>query len=549
MLADAGVVYLYIILPVDMTSRLPPITQAWHDFAELAKKTDRQSGAKVGERPDRRDRPQYFASYVDSIEDSSEPRLYFLHTELPHVPWKYLPNGKSYVSVASEFQIDGLESQEGKEIWANDDWLVTQGFQRHLLQTGFADKLLGDLLVKLKTVGLYERALVIVVADHGVSISAGVNRRNLSPHNLHDILPVPLLVKLPHQDQGLISDRNVQVVDILPTIAEVLNVDLPWRVDGRSLLETSQPDRTELTVYDDNFEKLVVEPVSEEMYETLARKLAVFGSGRRVDGLYRIGRYSQLIGQDLRIYPVDQSADVSLQLDGAFWWNHVDPESEVVPARISGRLDVSAEAGEPLHLAIVINGTIQAVTRTFAEGQSIMFSAIVAEKSFREGYNHVEVFVVSGPSDRPQLRVAINRQTDISYSLSQSNGREIVTRLEDQIVPIIPGAMGGTVDQGGAEGDVAIIAGWAADLRSSQPAESVLVLVNGIVIHVGRPNLARQDVADHFGNGDLLMSGFRLMFPPGALGDPADSEVRVVALSSYGVASELIYGERYVWGE
>ena len=85
-------------------------------------------------------------------------------------------------------------------------------------------------------------------------MSAGVNRRNLSPHNLHDILPVPLLVKLPHQDQGLISDRNVQVVDILPTIAEVLNVDLPWRVDGRSLLETSQPDRTELTVYDDNFE-------------------------------------------------------------------------------------------------------------------------------------------------------------------------------------------------------------------------------------------------------------------------------------------------------
>ena len=114
MLADAGVVYLHIILPVDMTSRLPPITQTWHDFAELARKTDRQSGAKVGERPDRQDRPQYFASYVDSIEDSSEPRLYFLHTELPHVPWKYLPNGKSYVSVASEFRSTVLNRKKEK---------------------------------------------------------------------------------------------------------------------------------------------------------------------------------------------------------------------------------------------------------------------------------------------------------------------------------------------------------------------------------------------------------------------------------------------------
>ena len=35
--------------------------------------------------------------------------------------------------------------------------------------------------------GLYDRALLVVTADHGISFRAGQKRRPLSPENLQDI--------------------------------------------------------------------------------------------------------------------------------------------------------------------------------------------------------------------------------------------------------------------------------------------------------------------------------------------------------------------------
>ena len=41
-------------------------------------------------------RPARFEQWVDSIDGSSEPTLYFKHVLLPHVPFQYLPSGRRY---------------------------------------------------------------------------------------------------------------------------------------------------------------------------------------------------------------------------------------------------------------------------------------------------------------------------------------------------------------------------------------------------------------------------------------------------------------------
>ena len=549
MFVDVGVIYLHVALPDEMTSTLPSIDQNWHNFVEYTRKEGRQSSDRAQDRPHYRDFSSFVARFEDWIENSDDPRLYYIHIEIPHAPWKYLPSGKTYHSSEIDSRVIGFNLRDGGRTWVNDEWLVTQGLQRHLLQLGFADKLLGEVIGRLETVGLYERSLVIVVADHGASFRAGENPRLVSNVNLPDILPVPVIVKLPHQDRGVVSDRNVQTVDILPTIAEVLDVEVPWSVDGRSLFDTAIPDRTELTIFGYATQRLIVAPVSAEMYETLDRKLSIFGSGERVDGLYRIGRYSRLVGQEAGNYPIDYAPDVRVWLDGGDLWQDVDLESEFVPARITGQVDTNTDARENLNLAVAINGTIQAVTRTFVRGQDIWFSAIVPERSFRNGYNSVELFMVSGPTDRPRLLAPANVRPGMSnYSLTRLHGRESIETPEGRIVPIVPGAMGGNVDRGIQQGDVGIIRGWAADLRGWQPAESILVLLNGEVVHLVQPNRTRPDVAAHYGKPDLARSGFVLMFVSEALGDSANAEVRVIALSSHGVASELTYGEEYAWG-
>ena len=279
-------------------------------MSSTTRKEDRQSSDRAQDRPHYRDFSSFVARFEDWIENSDDPRLYFIHIEIPHAPWKYLPSGKTYHSSEIDSRAIGFNSRDSGRTWVNDEWLVTQGLQRHLLQVGFADKLLGDVIGRLQKTELYDRSLVIVVADHGVSFRAGGIRRRLSPGNLQDMMHVPLLVKLPHQGQGVVSDRNVQTIDILPTIAEVLDVVLPWRVDGKSLFDTSTPDRTELIVFADESRKLLtVAPVITEMYETLDRKLALFGPSESVDGVYRIGRYRHLIGQDLGVFSVDQAPD------------------------------------------------------------------------------------------------------------------------------------------------------------------------------------------------------------------------------------------------
>ena len=91
---------------------------------------------------------------------------------------------------------------------------------------------------KLKAEGIWNKALVILTADHGVSFLPGQHRRSVTPANFSDIASIPLFVKLPHQAKGRIDDGDVDTTDIVPTIADELGMPLPagYHVDGRSLL-------------------------------------------------------------------------------------------------------------------------------------------------------------------------------------------------------------------------------------------------------------------------------------------------------------------------
>ena len=79
--------------------------------------------------------------------NSRKPQLNFLHLELPHVPWQYLPSGQSYPVSGPE--IPGLEATVGQRAVA-----AGSGLQRYLLQVGFVDRLLGRLTQRLRAQAL-----------------------------------------------------------------------------------------------------------------------------------------------------------------------------------------------------------------------------------------------------------------------------------------------------------------------------------------------------------------------------------------------------------
>ena len=114
-----------------------------------------------------------------------------------------------------------------------------------------------------------------------------------------DILTVPLFIKTPLQHKSVISDRNVETIDILPTIADILDITFPWKIDGRSALDRALPERKEKMIYNHSYEKLVFGKTIESDPIALQRKFSLVGSSPGIDGLFKVGRYNDFIGKQV----------------------------------------------------------------------------------------------------------------------------------------------------------------------------------------------------------------------------------------------------------
>jgi arylsulfatase A-like enzyme len=93
-------------------------------------------------------------------------------------------------------------------------------------QLASLDRALGALFDALRRLDLYDRALVIVTADHGESLG----EHGLVGHgqSLYDPeLAIPLLVKMPYARHGTRRVERVQLTDLWPTIATALGLPLP----------------------------------------------------------------------------------------------------------------------------------------------------------------------------------------------------------------------------------------------------------------------------------------------------------------------------------
>lgn len=215
---DLAIIYGHLVLPLQWTNRLSDIRQGWGQFRWQA-----WGGVFY------RQVVGSFERFLDSLELTATPQLYYYHGVLPHAPWVFLPSGKRYSRSSSE-----LFLRQGQ--WIENEVLVSYGFQRYLLQLGFTDRLLGRLVARLKRIGLYDEALILVLSDHGFSHRPGGNRRGADHGNYSQIMSVPLFVRFPGQTQSVVSHTNVELVDLLPTIAEVTGLPLSWSVDGISLV-------------------------------------------------------------------------------------------------------------------------------------------------------------------------------------------------------------------------------------------------------------------------------------------------------------------------
>ncbi len=394
-------VYPRLIFPNDMPIDFPPISRLWFGLPEdPGKPPDKITGLY---RPDPFiDRATQLQKFLEHQHVSEKPQFNFMHVELPHVPWHFLPSGRVYnFDLEQSFYPAGARGEIGED-WGTESFIIARNEHRYLQQVRFVDQFVGKLLDRLEQIGLLDRCLLIVTADHGVSFRPGHSRRIPDDANLPDLLSVPLFIKLPGQVAGRVSDCNIQSVDILPTIADVLGITLSEPVDGIPVSQATREPRKTLYFNDG---MTVLEPVIPRLNAAVNRRWALF-AGDSLDAPPRSAcTHFDWHGSLTSKFSIDDEPLASLRIEPALPGSS-ESRIEFVPCLVGGALDTRELSQSPADLVVAVNGVIRDSGLTFHKGRgSRGFEFLLPESAVQQRPCQMELFhVVNAAAERPRLR-------------------------------------------------------------------------------------------------------------------------------------------------
>ena len=114
-----------------------------------------------------------------------------------------------------------------------------------------ADGALGTLVAGLREIGVYEKSIVVLLSDHG----EGLGDHGEAEHGIllyRETLRVPLMLRLPGGERAASREAApAGLRDVLPTLARILDLELPAAVRGRDLLASA--GASDAGVYSETF--------------------------------------------------------------------------------------------------------------------------------------------------------------------------------------------------------------------------------------------------------------------------------------------------------
>src|SRR4051794_1481052 len=145
-------------------------------------------------------------------EQKAKPFFFFFHLFEPHSPYEPVEPFKSKYTLPYDGEI------------------------------ATADQIVGQFIDQLKSDGVYDDAIIVLMSDHG----EGLNEHGEPEHGIflyREAIHVPLMLKLPKRDRAGENDAaTVSLVDIFPTIAELTEAQAPANLQGKSLLHHAATD-------------------------------------------------------------------------------------------------------------------------------------------------------------------------------------------------------------------------------------------------------------------------------------------------------------------
>lgn len=414
---DAWVVVGHKMLPAGLRERLPAIDEGWGGFGavddvdeapvsepepgEVGSTTTVALTEEAREKAESTTVAEWEAggpmSQVPVLEGvtrraarADRPTLHFAHVLLPHRPWMLAPDGRRSRAIPTDKRSNEIVDR------------VRDEYQAHLLQYAATDVLIGDLVASLRRSANWDRTLLVVTADHGITFEPGESKRKTidptATGTLEDVFRVPLFVKYPAQSGAQVSDCPASGVDLLPTVIAATGIDPGWILDGVDLGSTCPQRPGRRIVWPDG--SATMSSGFAAAVERAARYDEWVDADGTVDDIVRSGVHGSLVGTRV--------PDGTATLETALAWSLDRPDDFTrvgegqfgfVPTQVQGRVTAARDFGPDEEGLLVVNGTVVGVVSEVARlrrGESTTFRSTLLARAIPRGRHTVKLWLASG---------------------------------------------------------------------------------------------------------------------------------------------------------
>ena len=406
---DASVVLGHKILPAGLREKLPPIDEGWGGFAEIDSVESAESELEVPdldsatlttenlERAKSTTVGQWQTggpmSQVPVMEDvitrasrADRPTLHFAHVLLPHRPWMLAPDMRRSRALPTDKRSNTIVDR------------VRDEYQAHLLQYVATDNIIKNMLTTLKKSANWNRTMIIVTADHGITFMPGESKRKTvdptKPQTLEDLYRVPMFIKYPDQEQASVSDCPASSVDLLATVIATTGIDAGWQTDGVDLASTC-PDRPSRKIVWGTGSAVMTTGFSAAVERARYYNKWVNAQGNAID-IVRVGQHGVVVGTNVKsTSPKDES--VTWSLDNPADFTKVSAgRFGFVPSQVQGSITAQRDIAKNEEALLMLGSRVIGVVSEVAglkAGETTTFRSTLDWASIPAGKHKVTLWL------------------------------------------------------------------------------------------------------------------------------------------------------------
>jgi arylsulfatase A-like enzyme len=179
-------------------------------------------------------------AWLDTVH--TEPFFLFLHCLDVHAPYFAPTKFRRQFLVGDTSELPDTISIELLERINRGKLAFSEEDRQHVINMydagiHFTDYFIGRFLGSMDSLALSDQTVIILLSDHGEEF-AEHGAMGMHSHTVYDeLLRVPLIIAIPEVTRpGQTVPEMVRLIDVVPTILDVLGIEPPPTVRGRSLV-------------------------------------------------------------------------------------------------------------------------------------------------------------------------------------------------------------------------------------------------------------------------------------------------------------------------